>query len=133
MKKRRFLIAASIVVVLLLAFGGSGGDSSTSHTSSISASHTSSASIDTRLKWEIELQKMFPNSNTDIIKKHIPNYSGKISIVEKTGTSAVKISNIVNDSVYEYYYVIFNKNGEIMKITTTHEVYDMRITYYPIK
>lgn len=138
--KKHWIIIGVVGTILLAVLFGGGNSTETPDTSTppiteevpeTNIPSTEETPVDTRLAWEIELQDLFPNADTSIIKTSIPNYSDELLIVGQEGTHAVKLANPVNNAIYEFYYVMFNVDGEIFKITTTHSEDKLRLTYYP--
>ena len=71
----------------------------------------------------------FDKVDENILKSYVPTYSCVIR-VEKDGMSAFKLITFFCDE-YVNYYVILNRDGEIMKITSTEKEYNSRFVYYP--
>lgn len=71
----------------------------------------------------------FNKVDEEILKRYIPTYSCAVD-VEKEGLSCIKLTTLFCDE-YVSYYILLDREGEIMKITSTEKDYDSRFVYYP--
>lgn len=71
----------------------------------------------------------FNKVDEEILKRYIPTYSCTVD-VEKKGLSSIKLTTLFCGE-YVSYYILLNREGEIMKITSTEKDYDSRFVYYP--
>lgn len=87
-----------------------------------------------RLEAESTVMRMinslgFTNVDEEILKSYVPTYSCTVN-VEKGGLSSFTLVTFFCGE-YINYYVMLNRDGEIMKITSTEKDYNSRFVYYP--
>lgn len=71
----------------------------------------------------------FDKVDEEILKRYIPTYSCAVN-VEKQGLSCIKLTTLFYGENVSY-YILLNRDGEIIKITSTEKDYDSRFVYYP--
>ena len=88
---------------------------------------TEASTESTAMRWIHRLG--FDKVDEEILKRYIPTYSCTVDI-EKEGLSCIKLTTLFCGE-YVSYYILLNREGEIMKITSTEKDYDARFVYYP--
>ena len=142
---KKFIAILLTMIMLCAAFTSCGLSESSveTSTSEVASSETEQVPTETtnvpeetesELEAESTVMRMinrlgFTNVDEEILKSYVPTYSCTVN-VEKGGLSSFTLVTFFCGE-YVNYYVMLNREGEIMKITSTEKDYNSRFVYYP--